>query len=79
VCPVKDCLNFPSGFHILTVLSDEQLIRKSSYRERSSFRIAPEWAFTALFLPFLNKDKNYTVFFHILMSRSSPHENTFVA
>jgi len=79
VWPVKDCLNFPSEFHILTVLSEEQLIRKSSYLDNASFNTAPEWAFTDLFLPFLNNNINYTVFFHILISRSYPHENTLVA
>ena len=30
VCPTKDCLNLPSRSHILMVLSEEQLMRKSS-------------------------------------------------
>lgn len=54
VWPIKDCLNFPSGFHIFMVLSEEQLTKKSSYLDKDSFNIDPEWAFTALFFPFLH-------------------------
>ena len=57
VCPMNDCLNFPSGFHILTVLSEEQLIKKSSSLDRAILRTAPEWAFTDLCLPLLSNIK----------------------
>ena len=53
VCPTKDCLNFPSRSHILMVLSEEQLMRKSSWWERLSLRTGPECAFTDLCLPLL--------------------------
>lgn len=42
VCPINDCLNFPSGVHILMVLSEEQLTKKSSYFDRDNFSIVPE-------------------------------------
>ena len=53
VWPRNDLMNFPSGDHILTVLSEEQLIMKSSSLEREILRTGPEWALMALFLPFL--------------------------
>ena len=42
VCPTKLCLNLQSKSHILIVLSEEQLIKKSSCRERLSLRTGPE-------------------------------------
>ena len=53
VWPTNDCLNFPYEVHILIVLSEEQLIKKSYYFDKESFNMEPEWALTALFLPFL--------------------------
>lgn len=53
VWPMNDCLNFPSGDHILTVLSEEQLTKKSSYFDNDILSMVPEWALTDLFLPFL--------------------------
>jgi len=56
VCPTKLCLNLQSKSHILIVLSEEQLIKKSSCLERLSFKTGPEWAFTVLHLPLLYID-----------------------
>jgi hypothetical protein len=42
VWPTKLCLNLQSMSHILIVLSEEQLIKKSSWRERLSFKTGPE-------------------------------------
>lgn len=53
------------------VLSEEQLIKKSSYFDKDSFSIVPECAFIDLFFPF-------TVFFQIRIYLSSPQEYTLV-
>jgi len=42
VCPTKDCLNLPSISHIFMVLSEEQLIKKSSSWDRLSLSTGPE-------------------------------------
>lgn len=72
VCPTKDCLNFPSRSHILIVLSDEQLIRKSYWWERLSFKTGPECAFIALCFPLLYYDMgtlNFSKFWFICLLR----------
>lgn len=56
MCPTKLCLNRPSRSHILMVLSEEQLMRKSSCLDKLSLRTGPEWALTALCLPLLDYD-----------------------
>lgn len=42
VWPINDCLNFPSGVHILTVLSEEQLTKKSYSLDNDNLSMVPE-------------------------------------